>query len=130
MSLLNRPTAIYLARIPPTHTESQLTATGIYIAYTKGSYTGIAINPSALSILGVALSVFLGFRANTSFQRWSEAAQAWAMLVTTGRTLARVTVTFIDAKSASPTFNTERATEFKRRALLRIAAFLHSLRLQ
>lgn len=107
---------------------SLLVATGIYIAHTQGSYTGIALNTTVLSILGVALSIFLGFRANTSFGRWSEAAQAWASIHATARSLARITITFVDSHRGSPTYTLERAEAFKRLMVLRIVAWVHALR--
>jgi hypothetical protein len=108
---------------------SVLIATGIYVAFQRGSYTGIALNPNILSILGVALALFLGFRANSSFARWSEASQAWSTIETTARTLARITITFVDAKAALPSYKKEAAESFKRDMVLRLVAFVQALRL-
>lgn len=41
------------------------------------------------SLLGLALSVFLGFRNNVCYDRWWEARRRWGELLTASRTLAR-----------------------------------------
>ena len=48
-----------------------------------------ALNGAPFSLLGIALSVFLGFRANACYDRWWEARKQWGMLMTVARTLAR-----------------------------------------
>ncbi|CAH0259363.1 bestrophin family protein [Agrobacterium fabrum] len=48
-----------------------------------------ALNGAPFSLLGIALSVFLGFRANACYDRWWEARKQWGALITVARTLAR-----------------------------------------
>ena len=49
------------------------------------------------SIIGTAISLFLGFRTNSSYQRWWEARKIWGEIVNNSRTLARQILTFGDA---------------------------------
>ena len=48
----------------------------------------VAINTSAISLLGVILSIFLGFRTSTAYDRWWEARKQWGALVNNTRNFA------------------------------------------
>jgi ion channel-forming bestrophin family protein len=47
------------------------------------------------TLLGVTLSIFLGFRTNTAYDRWWEARKLWGQLVFEIRNLTRVTFTVL-----------------------------------
>lgn len=49
-------------------------------------------NGTALALLGIALSIFLGFRNNACYDRWWEARKSWGLLIHTVRNFARRTV--------------------------------------
>lgn len=55
------------------------------------------------SILGTAISLFLGFRTNSAYQRWWEARKIWGGIINNSRTLARQVLTFgdVDEKAGS-----------------------------
>ncbi|MDC0711172.1 bestrophin family protein [Stigmatella sp. ncwal1] len=60
---------------------------------------GIHLPPSTavpMSLLGLALSIFLGFRNNASYDRWWEARKHWGALIIELRSLARETVALLD----------------------------------
>ncbi len=48
------------------------------------------------TLLGIALSLFLGFRNNASYQRWWEARCLWGQLVYDSRSFTRQVLSFID----------------------------------
>jgi ion channel-forming bestrophin family protein len=48
----------------------------------------IEMNTSAIGLLGVILSIFLGFRTNTAYDRWWEARKQWGALVNNTRNFA------------------------------------------
>ena len=48
------------------------------------------------SLVGLALSIFLGFRNNACYDRWWEARKIWGALINTTRTLTRQTLTLIE----------------------------------
>ncbi|MDS7596456.1 bestrophin family protein [Agrobacterium tumefaciens] len=48
-----------------------------------------ALNGAPFSLLGIALSVFLGFRANACYDRWWEARKQWGVLIMAARTFGR-----------------------------------------
>ncbi|WEF25192.1 bestrophin family protein [Paracoccus sp. S3-43] len=56
-----------------------------------------AINPAPLTLIGIALSIFLSFRNNSCYDRWWEARKLWGRIIHTARDIARQTVVLDDA---------------------------------
>ena len=54
-----------------------------------------AINPAPFTLLGLGLSIFLGFRNNACYARWWEGRQQWGALVAQSRALLRDIVTLL-----------------------------------
>ncbi|MBB4566693.1 bestrophin family protein [Rhizobium leucaenae] len=52
----------------------------------------LSFNGSPFALLGIALSIFLGFRNNACYDRWWEGRRVWGQLVYVGRSLARQTL--------------------------------------
>jgi putative membrane protein len=81
-------------------------------------------SPAPLSLLAIALSIFLGFRNNACYDRWWEARKQWGALIFELRSLARDAVTLLDDGGADvPTAGRLAA----RRLVLRNIAFAHAL---
>ena len=76
-----------------------------------------------LLLLGVALSLFLGFRNNASYDRWWEARKQWGLLLAHSRSLSRQVMSHIDDK-------TEGGTQMQQRMIYLTIAFNHALRHQ
>ncbi len=51
-----------------------------------------SVNSGPFALLGIALSVFLGFRNNACYDRWWEARKDWGQLIFVSRDLARQTL--------------------------------------
>ena len=84
-----------------------------------GPFTGLTAAPFAL--MGLALSIFLGFRNNASFDRWWEARIQWGQLVIDSRSIARQTGSLLAGKG--------REGEKASQKITRLAiAFTHALR--
>ncbi|SLJ84770.1 bestrophin family protein [Psychrobacter sp. DAB_AL43B] len=73
------------------------------------------------TLLGIALSLFLGFRNNASYQRWWEARGLWGQLVFDARSLTRQLLSFIDEE-------TEIGRDTQRCMIHLTIAFTHALR--
>ena len=73
------------------------------------------------TLLGVALSLFLGFRNNASYQRWWEARGLWGQLVYDSRSFARQVLSFIDDDS-------ETGRDIQRTLIRLNIAFTHAIR--
>jgi ion channel-forming bestrophin family protein len=70
------------------------------------------------SLIGLTLAIFLGFRNNTSYARYWEARMLWGEVLNDTRSLARQSLTLVDAASNSAVF------------VHRLIAFVHALRHQ
>ena len=73
------------------------------------------------TLLGIALSLFLGFRNNASYQRWWEARGLWGQLVYDSRSFARQVLSFVDD-------DTEAGRDAQRSMIHLTIAFSHSVR--
>ena len=73
------------------------------------------------TLLGIALSLFLGFRNNATYQRWWEARGLWGQLVFDARSLTRQLLSFIDD-------DTEIGRDTQRCMIHLTIAFTHALR--
>lgn len=73
-----------------------------------------------MSLMGVALGIFLGFRTSASYDRFWEGRKLWGRLVNESRSLAR----YLLVLSAEAPF------ESKRELIYRQIAFVHALRMQ
>lgn len=78
---------------------------------------GISIAP--FSLLGLALSIFIGFRNNACYQRWWEARRQWGQLLTEVRSFTRDLVALLPEDEVR-----------RQRQGRRLVAFAHSLRAQ
>ena len=94
---------------------------------TAAQYYYPAIFPSftlaPLALLGLALSLFLGFRNNASYDRWWEARKQWGQLIVDSRSLSRQVISYIDEKS-------EGGVGVQKRMIYLTIAFNHALRHQ
>ncbi|WP_077962080.1 bestrophin family protein [Ensifer adhaerens] len=79
-----------------------------------------SVNSGPFALLGIALSVFLGFRNNACYDRWWEARKDWGQLIFTARDLARQTLVLTETGTAS-------AVEARQRLLNIAIAFAHAL---
>lgn len=69
-----------------------------------------------LTLLGLGLSIFLGFRNSACYDRWWEARKQWGQLLTEVRGLARTMPALLPPDA-----------ELQRRAARRLVAFAHAL---
>lgn len=65
-----------------------------------------SIDLTAPLILGTAISIFLGFRTNSAYERWSSARGYWSDIMSGGRNmglmLARINEPYADQKTGKP----------------------------
>ena len=50
---------------------------------------GVHLTTAPFSLLGIAIAIFLGFRNNASYARYTEARQLWGALLIAQRSLLR-----------------------------------------
>lgn len=76
-----------------------------------------ALNIASVGFIGVALSLYLGFRNNACYERWWEGRRLWGQLLVEGRSLIRLSLAYRGQDS-----------ERHRRTLHRLIAFAGCLR--
>lgn len=72
-------------------------ALGVSLARYVGHWTVPTISPVPFTIMGVAISIFLGFRNNTAYNRFWEARTLWGVHINSSRSFARQVMTLIVA---------------------------------
>lgn len=102
-----------------------MTILGAMVAATQHYYPAIfpSFTLAPLALLGVALSLFLGFRNNASYDRWWEARKQWGQLIVDSRSLSRQVTSYIDEEA-------EGGVTVQKRMIHLIIAFNHALRHQ
>ena len=97
-----------------------VTATAVLVTVLHEHYKLFSTTMSAtpFSLIGLALGIFLGFRNNTSYDRFWEGRKLWGALVNMSRSLTRQIFTLIDADD-----------ETRRELVYRVLAYVHCLRL-
>ncbi len=87
---------------------------------------GLTFSPVPFTILGLALSIFLGFQNNAAYDRYWEGRKLWGELIITSRTLTRQATSILGhCATDSPDLAT-----LQRRMVLKTIGFAHALRHQ
>lgn len=71
-------------------------ATLVFYLYNTKNWHFLSFPISIITILGTALSLLLGFRTNSAYDRWWEARKVWGAIVNDSRTLVRQSISFIE----------------------------------
>jgi putative membrane protein len=61
----------------------------------------LSVPTTEISMLGIALSVLMGFRVSSAYERWWEARKIWGAVVNNSRSLARQLITFTHQSTVS-----------------------------
>lgn len=84
------------------------------------------------TLIGFALSIFLGFRNNTAYDRWWEGRKLWGALVNTARSMTRQVLTLLHEVPEGRTLSREEKSEIRAlqvELVRRVIAFVHALRM-
>ncbi len=94
-----------------------------------------SLTPTPFTLIGLPLGIFLGFRNNTSYDRFWEGRKLWGRLVNTSRTLARQLQLFVHVPALAPTEREDDARElarvraFQTELVHRVMGYAHALRM-
>lgn len=93
-------------------------AAGVVLLAHDLPHTSLALSAAPLTLIGLTLAIFLGFRNSIAYERWWEARTMWGELLNVVRNLARQTQTLLSD-----------APPLERRVLVhRLVGFAHALR--
>jgi putative membrane protein len=109
-------------------TAPQILATMLFaglVAWFQGALFNVDLTFTAapFTIIGLALSIFLGFRNSTAYDRYWEGRRLWGDLLVSCRVLARQVTTLV-----GPGQGGEELERLRRRMIYKAAAFAHALR--
>jgi putative membrane protein len=120
-----RGTAI--SRVWPRLLVVTVVATIETVLHVNGYWTLQGLTVVPFSLVAVALGIFLGFRNNTSYDRFWEGRKLWGQLVNTTRSFARQ-VQVLVGPHAEERGVTAEAAEVHRELVYRVVAYVHALR--
>lgn len=83
-----------------------------------------SLSTTPFAIMGVAMSIFLGFRNNTSYDRFWEGRKLWGRIVNVSRTFTRQVMMLVRYEG-----DAEAIESFQHRMVRRQMAYVHALRL-
>ncbi|MDA0588093.1 MAG: bestrophin family ion channel [Planctomycetota bacterium] len=82
-----------------------------------------SLTVTPFTVIGLALSIFLGFRNNACYDRFWEGRKLWGQLVNVSRSLTRQLLTLTVSGSAEST-----QEEYQKQTVLRLAGYVYSLK--
>jgi len=85
----------------------------VFYLYQYQNWDFLVFPISMITIVGTALSLLLGFRTNSAYDRWWEARQIWGAIVNDSRTLIRQSMSFIDPGSSQKALGIENLTHLQ-----------------
>lgn len=92
-------------------------------------YPKLAIPVTPVSLLGVGLSIFLGFKNSAAYDRWWEARKIWGGIVNASRTFGIQVMTFLSVHHGASKEKRKKIREFQKKLMYRHMAWLNALRL-
>lgn len=98
-------------------------ATAVTYYYETHTGTWWSLSSLPFSLVGLALSIFLGFRNNACYDRWWEARKHWGALINTTRYMTRQIQTLLIAPGADKELNA-----FQVRYVHGIIAYVYALK--
>ncbi len=109
-------------------------AVAVTVAHDALGMELVNLTPVPFTLVGLALSIFLGFRNNTSYDRFWEGRKLWGALVNTARTLTRDSLTLVGPKDRPGDEGDAAALDlevlaWRERQVRAMAAYAHLLRL-
>jgi ion channel-forming bestrophin family protein len=125
--LLNRGTV--LPRIWPRLLATTVLGVGVTVLQHQTQLFKASLTTVPFTLVGLALSIFLGFRNNTSYDRYWEGRRLWGALVNASRSLCRQILTLLLEPLDSGDVRIKELGDLQRDMVYALIAFVHALRL-
>lgn len=118
-----------LSRIWPRLLVVTVIATVVTIGHQRYGLIPASLTPLPFSLIAVALGIFLGFRNNTSYDRFWEGRKLWGALVNNSRSVTRQILTLIHPQSDADADEVQALRiELVHRVIAYVHVFRHHLR--
>lgn len=115
-----------LARIWLRMTAVLGVAVAVTLAHQRYGFAHEGLTLAPFTLVGLALGIFLGFRNNTSYDRFWEGRKLWGALVNTTRSMTRQILTLVTPQA--PPASAEKLAELHRELVYRVIAYVHCFR--
>lgn len=104
----------------------------VVFAYHWSEHAGmnIALPFQPLSVIGIAVAFYVGFKNNQSYDRFWEARKIWGGIVNYSRTWGNQVMSFITLKHTDGSISKEELKAIQKRMIYRQIAWINALRLQ
>jgi putative membrane protein len=126
LRLLVRYRGTALQRIRLRLAFTTFAATAVTVADLRYGFFHPDFTTIPFTLIGLALGVFLGFRNNTSYDRFWEGRRLWGSLVNTSRSLTRQVLTLVGPRDQA---GAEEVHAFQKEIVYRLIAYVHAFRL-
>lgn len=100
-------------------------ATWLYQEVPRFHYS---LTPMPFTVVGLALSIFLGFRNSSSYDRFWEGRKLWGSLVNTTRNLTRQVLTLVEAPADASDEERAEVKAWQQRYVRALIAYVHTFR--
>ena len=107
---------------------SSLVAFGFHYFEHQGFIISIPFQP--LSVIGIAVAFYIGFKNNASYDRFWEGRKIWGGIVNYSRTWGNQVMSFVTDRDAIKNFSEEEINQIKKELIYRHIAWLNALRFQ
>jgi putative membrane protein len=125
---------VFVRGSSPAGTWWRVAITGLLATIVTALHLGWAtfesnLTPLPFTLVGLALSIFLGFRNNTGYDRFWEGRKLWGQLANTSRSLSRQILTLIGPPADGPvSWTAEQRDAIRRELIHAVIAYVHALR--
>ncbi|MBR9921576.1 MAG: hypothetical protein GYB31_12125 [Bacteroidetes bacterium] len=100
------------------------------ILYLFTGFEWLVLPWQPISLIGIAVAFYLGFKNNSSYERLWEARKIWGGIVNTSRSFTVMVVNFINNDEATDKRSEKELTQYKKTVVYRHVAWLHALTFQ
>jgi ion channel-forming bestrophin family protein len=101
---------------------------GVTIVYLRVPWFHYSLTATPFTLIGLALSIFLGFRNTTAYDRFWEARKLWGSLVNTSRSLTRQIIMFIEPQPGVGEQSRAGIDAYETKIVHSVIAYTHALR--
>jgi putative membrane protein len=88
----------------------------------------VSMTPLPFTLIGLALSIFLGFRNNTSYDRFWEGRKLWGRMVNVSRSLTRQLLTLVNSPSTADESERKETSATQHELVYHVMGYVHAFR--